>query len=746
MVHHILIILLAIPAAASVQTSPLDTFFTSFEKELNGTRDMFEKIYSTSSCIYNTACDIPTPHGRYNSTFQHVSSYPIPVSFDRVVFKKVVNQEPLDQICTFFSMNEFLQNSIITDPTIVWQSFGSSQTYGEYPAVDWESLGMCGPFSPNTRPWYTAAISSQKNIIIMLDFSNDISKRFNTMINTAVGLIEALTFQDFFSIITYSEIATPYSTNLLQATSDNKQNVVNWLNSLNLPIDGKKANIGAYSSALTMLEESFRDGTRTLCNNFTVILSSGIANVSSPRPTEVVATSRESHMKVVVYAINTDHVDDDVKQLPCRTEGYLKRITNSTTAVTLFQEYLMSNTNITSVKFLQVYTDIFGINGTITSAVPVYNNGRFIGVVSMDKHIYPLTDRGYTIDEINAYILGRQTCERFITNKTFIELVSEVHECPPESNIIPTEKPTLVKYKWAILGTCIAVTFLIAICLTFLPAIFENHQLCRNYGIGVTIALCIAIGLWIVFWPIYTDSIYDSQIKETYWKKSIAITLDKKVYKEQCTDIRNCACWEYPGESCSNAANDITVPGSMSWRKTCSTGYYCCREDCDCLVWQTDCDDDDDWSGSRCTTYCAQWYCYCAVEVYHRKCEVVRGICETVIFEIENQTPDGSTTTFSQISCGLNDTNCVNSFENEWMPIGRKQDMYYNPWNPTEITKSIGFNHIALGFFITVCICLAIIYIGSAIFAMRVCTESRKPPAYSPIGNHGYSQSKYGTY
>jgi len=101
--------------------------------------------------------------------------------------------------------------------TCLWQFFGDyTGTFRAYPGRTQET---CGDYDPRRRPWYVAASSGPKDVVVVIDTSGSMDNGFPTKLiddakAAAKQVIGRLTMADFFTVIRFSNEAT----NLADAT------------------------------------------------------------------------------------------------------------------------------------------------------------------------------------------------------------------------------------------------------------------------------------------------------------------------------------------------------------------------------------------------------------------------------------------------------------------------------------------------------------------------------------------------
>ncbi len=89
----------------------------------------------------------------------------------------------------------------------VGTSLGSFRSYPTTREVD-EETGECKDYDPRFRPWYVAATSGAKNVIILIDVSGSMSgSRMNIAIDAASAVVNTLSNNDFLGVIKFHSAA-----------------------------------------------------------------------------------------------------------------------------------------------------------------------------------------------------------------------------------------------------------------------------------------------------------------------------------------------------------------------------------------------------------------------------------------------------------------------------------------------------------------------------------------------------------
>ena len=134
-------------------------------------------------------------------------------------------------------------------------------------------------YDPRIRPWYVAASSGPKDIILVLDTSGSMENadRMGIMKDAAKRVVNTLGVSDYFSVIEFNGSANTIianSVDLLQrATADNKANAVANIN--NLRPKGATNFFSGFDLAFKTFSDSETDELSSGCNKAILFLTDG---------------------------------------------------------------------------------------------------------------------------------------------------------------------------------------------------------------------------------------------------------------------------------------------------------------------------------------------------------------------------------------------------------------------------------------------------------------------------------------
>jgi len=148
-----------------------------------------------------------------------------------------------------------------------WRYFGAHNgLFRKTPAHHQE---VCGEYDPRKRPWYVAASSGPKDVILVIDTSGSMENngRLSLAKEAATTVIETLTVADRVAIVPFSHEANflggPGET-LLRATKDNKDRLVSEIE--NLYAEGSTNFGDGLFRAFLALENTIQQEVTSGCN------------------------------------------------------------------------------------------------------------------------------------------------------------------------------------------------------------------------------------------------------------------------------------------------------------------------------------------------------------------------------------------------------------------------------------------------------------------------------------------------
>ena len=299
-----------------------------------------------------------------------------------------------------------------------WQYFGGQESglFAQYPA-NIKTQCWCDYYDPRYRPWYSAAVTGPKDIILVLDRSGSMKEevqmsvlneagenvektvmRFDIMVDAAVDLLGTITFLDFVQVVFYSSGAESYGTELIRGTTANKKLLETYIRSFKP--QGSTCGKCGIEKAFSIFKDSINSQGNSQntagCERIISFLTDGVMNdkdwLASMDGQKAALPGNEPHL-------HTHLVKGRIQKflrLACDNRGWMTKVEDGNPALkhamACYFEYFANkipDTNASSVpRWTEFYLDSSGQGKMTTVALPVFSSlsGRrlFVGVVGID--------------------------------------------------------------------------------------------------------------------------------------------------------------------------------------------------------------------------------------------------------------------------------------------------------------------------------------------------------------------------
>uniref|UniRef100_A0A8C7XMS5 Calcium channel, voltage dependent, alpha2/delta subunit 3 n=1 Tax=Oryzias sinensis TaxID=183150 RepID=A0A8C7XMS5_9TELE len=178
------------------------------------------------------------------------------------------------------ALNKVFVDNFETDPTLIWQYFGSAKGFfRQYPGVKWhpDEHGVIG-FDCRNRKWYIQAATSPKDVVILVDVSGSMKGlRLTIARQTVSSILDTLGDDDFFNIIAYNQeihyVEPCLNGTLVRADRTNKDHFREHLDKLFAKGIGLLGE--ALSEAFTILNDFNQTGRGSVCSQAIMLVTDG---------------------------------------------------------------------------------------------------------------------------------------------------------------------------------------------------------------------------------------------------------------------------------------------------------------------------------------------------------------------------------------------------------------------------------------------------------------------------------------
>jgi Mg-chelatase subunit ChlD len=346
------------------------------------------------------------------------------------------------EIREYWLKNGPSDESLRIDPPTM---FFGSQT-GVFRIFPGRPSKLCSPFSeysaydPRRRPWYVAASSGPKNIILVVDTSASMrGDRLKLLQEATIRIIETLAYGDRVAIVAFNDTAhviadqnSDQSFVMFEATASNKNRTLQEVK--HLSAGGNTNFIDALNVTFQIVQNTIEgEFIGTACNTAILFFTDGVMNrpdgitestvkkFVSSRLTEL-SKNGTNRIFFFTYSLSSETGAQKLPmELACSSEnGVWSKIDNNDEIVDSLNSYYqlfalgLGKENIMAWVEPYIYST-GGVLGTTVSR-PVYDNSRdpaiLIGVIGIDLPLGAIgkASDNKTSSEILADAVGAGTC------------------------------------------------------------------------------------------------------------------------------------------------------------------------------------------------------------------------------------------------------------------------------------------------------------------------------------------------
>ncbi|XP_033124937.1 voltage-dependent calcium channel subunit alpha-2/delta-1-like [Anneissia japonica] len=372
---------------------------------------------------------------------------------------KISDEVPRDDnntiqtILMFQGLNKVFTENSKKDPLLRWQYFGSSEgMVWTFPGREWDTnfAGFYNDYDPRVRPWYIAATSGPKDVVIIMDCSYSMNgKKFEITKQVVSAVLSTLTKQDYVNVICarashWDEVGKwhYYNTEVLSCKDDR---LVPASTAHRKDLNEKTGNLipGGTSELKKGFEKAFEllnGPSRTGCQTLIVLITDGLDTDGEsvrcgpgyytrsgyvPGPicrynwtkvfdfVSVMNKDMSPRTRIFSYLTKADGEEFPGK-LACDNGGHMQKLEDGTNLISQMSDYfdfLVTNSVTQEGLWTAPYLDAWGLGLMVTYAIPVVSTSskKLLGVVGIDA----------TLDEIENLIVSEKwgSVYAFLINK-----------------------------------------------------------------------------------------------------------------------------------------------------------------------------------------------------------------------------------------------------------------------------------------------------------------------------------------
>ncbi len=333
---------------------------------------------------------------------------------------------------------------------LAWQYLGTRHgVYRFFPGNVWgQNGGFCSEYDPRKRPWYVAAASGAKRLILVLDVSGSMSAGVgsNTRINiaklAAKEVLATLTNADYFGIVIFSSDARKLNSQLVRGTSANIELANDWLDR-NVVANGQTYPDAAFTAAFDILDRSAQvESGTSACRSVILFMSDGDPTGNSGDDALGVLRTRTNTPNgkdafVFTYSLGAEASKTFPKQIACENNGVWARITNTRdliSAMAGYYEFIAAGLERSSAVWTESYVDALGLGLVTTAAFPAYdrttNPPTLVGVAGVDVKMSDFLSTGASAsDTLDVLVARSSICGSFNATYCTLEALRGEEKC-----------------------------------------------------------------------------------------------------------------------------------------------------------------------------------------------------------------------------------------------------------------------------------------------------------------------------
>mmetsp|Transcript_2887 Transcript_2887/g.8347 ORF Transcript_2887/g.8347 Transcript_2887/m.8347 type:complete len:572 (+) Transcript_2887:167-1882(+) len=299
-----------------------------------------------------------------------------------------------------------LEYADATRPGFLYAGFQSDGAYAQWPRMDW-----CDSFDPRFRPWYAAAATAPKNLVLVVDTSGSMAGNRIELAQSAVKAVaDTLTWKDRATLITFNDGVSVYSEELLVMDDEGRGGLK--AEATVMRADGGTAFQEPLSTALDILESADNGA----CHNAILFMTDGQATFSNADFEDVRERAEASSVVLFTYALGNEASTEVIQRLACDSNGVAHKVgddgDNLASAMSSYYTYYTAGTEYRGARWIK-YTDVTMGEELFAACTAIYD-GRgsnsdlnvLLGVACMDVNMVVGLDTLQTRSDYDDF-LGR---------------------------------------------------------------------------------------------------------------------------------------------------------------------------------------------------------------------------------------------------------------------------------------------------------------------------------------------------
>jgi Mg-chelatase subunit ChlD len=366
-------------------------------------------------------------------------------------------------ICSTVQLVPKFEELLAAERLTAWQYMGhQSGAIRIYPGAAQGRDDTCSPYDTRIRPWYIAASSGPKDVIIIVDKSGSMLRehsedgehtRMSTAIAATQALLGTMVPNDFVSVIAMDDVADVIgeyggaAPTLLRATTENLAMLSSNVSALTA--QGKTSFVTAFDRAFDLFNTT-GDATSN-CSRIIILLTDGIDNDGNPTVANRIAEgqARLADRKAHIFTLSVTNTDIDAvpKSIACANNGVWMKLAAKIDPLTQMDAYygfLASQVNSNATRWTAPYEDAFGLGQMVTGARVIYDRTlatpTLVGVLGTDILMGDFNKFSDAASILAALIERGKECAALVPSQCQLQGMRALagYECPNQPSSTST--------------------------------------------------------------------------------------------------------------------------------------------------------------------------------------------------------------------------------------------------------------------------------------------------------------------
>jgi len=313
----------------------------------------------------------------------------------------------------------------------LYAGYQSDGVFNQWPAVQWCPTD----YDPRFRPWYSAAITNPKVLILVIDVSGSMATndRIDLAIEAAKAVLDTLGWKDQVGFVLFNSAVTE-TRDPVYVTDDQRDTLDTWIDTYVIAGGGTEF-YDPLVAAIDMIDED------PGCSNVILFLTDGIADFTDENYESITSLAATNSITFFTYALGSGADSSVMKQIACDNDGIFYSVEDSddlAKAMSSYYAYYAAAVSNTGTRWI-LYNDALTGTELLAACTPLYDNTNpeleisvIFGVMCIDINIFADVDTLRAEDDWDDF---------------YAYVQSESEECLAEfSGLSSDEKDNVLEY------------------------------------------------------------------------------------------------------------------------------------------------------------------------------------------------------------------------------------------------------------------------------------------------------------